>query len=150
MFELSDVSVDGDGAAIRHPALTDADPGVVVLIFGESLGIRVLLHAFGDPTLGCLAAKINQLAIDDGAQDSAKRNPGNDQIGNTRIEIAEFAVAHYETIVRIVEDEAIRNRLEGRLDQATLTIAFVGQSGPFHNALAKQLQRLRHRADFIA
>src|SRR5262249_51739600 len=120
------------------------------LIFGRSLGIGMPPQTFSDPLVGCFAGEADQLAVDDGTQDISKLDPGDDQIGDARIEVAEFAVAHYYTVVRIVEDKAVRDCPERRLDHATLTIAFVGQSGPLHDALAKESQRPRHHADLIA
>ena len=65
------------------------------------------------------------------------------------IELAEPAVAQDEPVIGVKQHETVGNRFDSRLNHAAQLLAMRRQFCPFDNAAAKQLESMRHRADFI-
>ena len=150
LLQFGDVGIDGDGAAVGGLAFADANPSVAEPPFAdEACRIPVDAQALGHPVLRRLALEVDLPARQASLQDVLEALPR--QLASLIVgkDFAIFAVGKKDPVLRIEQDESVRNRLEGGRDRPSLPLRLLFQSLLFNCARPEKPKRARHRAEFV-
>src|ERR1700732_5049111 len=147
--KLRNVGVDGDRAAPLNTALADADKATAVSVFSEPTGMLVPRLPLRDPVLRALASKVDQRTRDHRLQHLSERGARLNNIGNTRINIAELLVEKNDTVFGIVKHETFGDRRNRGRYGFALRLGLGCKAVALLEAVTKQTKGVRHGADFV-